>query len=151
MTDRPIQNVTAEPLAGSVCVCGPLLSICTARRRLERLDAEIFSPEIPHAEMATSHDGPKIPCVKLTRPDLDDGRTSCIFEMRQFSAAEEFAGAEIGEKLLLEYTEMTREEIDALPRIRGMVMGIQPGQARGKGALVHAGLTWSRRRAGEPL
>jgi hypothetical protein len=64
-------------------------------------------------------DTSKIPCVKLTRPDLDNGRTSCILEMHQFSASDEFAGAEIGEKLQLEYIEMTREEIDALPEFGG--------------------------------
>jgi hypothetical protein len=65
------------------------------------------------------NDDPKIPCVKLTRPDLDGGRASCIYEMHQFSAADEFVGAEIGEKLQLEYIEMTREEIDALPEFEG--------------------------------
>lgn len=60
-----------------------------------------------------------VPCVKITRPDLDDGRSSCFYPMAVFSAADEFDGAEIGEKITLEYCEMTQEELDALPEFEG--------------------------------
>lgn len=61
----------------------------------------------------------KIPCIKVTRPALDGGRQCCIFTIRQFSAADEFDGADIGEMLNLEYIEMTQEEFDALPEFEG--------------------------------
>jgi hypothetical protein len=61
----------------------------------------------------------KVACVKVTRPDLDDGRRSCIYPIQEFSAVDEFEDAEPGEKVVLEYVEMDQAELDALPEFEG--------------------------------
>lgn len=60
-----------------------------------------------------------VPCVKVTWPDMDDGRSSVVYPIKAFSAEDEFGGAEIGEKIGLEYCEMTQEDLDALPEFKG--------------------------------
>lgn len=59
----------------------------------------------------------KVPCVKVTRPDIGD--MWCLYRLAQFSAADELDGAEIGEKVVMELCEMTDEEINALPEFEG--------------------------------
>ncbi len=64
----------------------------------------------------------KIPCVKETRPDMDDGRNSCMWRLdKPYTLLLEdlFDGAEVGEKVVLEYCEMTEAELDALPEFEG--------------------------------
>ena len=66
----------------------------------------------------------KIPCVKETRPDVDDGTSSCIWPIKAFDLEAEMAGAEPGEKILLEYCEMTEAELDF--GIRGPISAVDP-------------------------
>ncbi len=61
---------------------------------------------------------PKIPCVKVTRPDTH-GNLWCLYESAKFNATDEFDGAEVGEQIVLEYCEMTREELDKIPEFTG--------------------------------
>lgn len=61
---------------------------------------------------------PKIACVKVTRPDTH-GNLWCLYEAAKFNAADEFDGAEVGEQIVLEYCEMTREELNAIPEFTG--------------------------------
>ncbi len=58
-------------------------------------------------------------CVKVTRPDIDDGRSSCIYRLHQFRAEDEFAGAELGDRISLEYIEMNEADLEALPEFEG--------------------------------
>jgi hypothetical protein len=60
----------------------------------------------------------KVPCVKVTRPDTH-GEDWCLYRMAGFSVADEFDGAEVGERITLELCEMTEEEIKALPDFQG--------------------------------
>lgn len=58
-------------------------------------------------------------CVKVTRPDSHGEKFSCTYRLQGFSAADEFDGADIGEKITLELIEMTDEEYTALPDFEG--------------------------------
>jgi hypothetical protein len=58
-------------------------------------------------------------CVKITRPESHGEKFSCICPLADFSAADEFDGAEPGEKITLELAEMTEEELKALPDFGG--------------------------------
>lgn len=61
-----------------------------------------------------------IPCIKETRPDVDGGRSFCIWRIDQaFNIADLFDGAEVGDKVVLEYCEMTEDLLEALPEFEG--------------------------------
>jgi hypothetical protein len=60
----------------------------------------------------------KVKCVKVRRPD-SHGNMWCICQMKGYAIADEFDGAEVGERIELEYCEMTQEELDALPEFEG--------------------------------
>jgi hypothetical protein len=60
----------------------------------------------------------KIPCIKETRPDVSGGW--CIWRLNKSGQlADMFAGAEVGDKVVLEFCEMIEDEIDALPEFAG--------------------------------
>ena len=84
-------------------------------------------PDIPQAEMgagsvATSRPRPnadrKLPYIKITRPE-SGSMYGCWMPLAAFSAADEFAGAEPGEQILLEFGLMTEAEYEALPEFEG--------------------------------
>jgi len=59
----------------------------------------------------------KIRCVKIRRPD-SHGQMWCCVRL-EHSLADEFDGAEPGERIEVEYCELTQEEFDALPEFNG--------------------------------
>ena len=70
------------------------------------------------APAAIGQPSQKIQCVKVTRPD-SHGDDWCLYRLAGFSAADEFDGAELGERVTLELCEMTEAELDALPEFGG--------------------------------
>lgn len=62
---------------------------------------------------------PKTACVKATRPDTHGPQFGCIYRLSEFSAKDEFDGAEDGESVLLTLTHMTEDEINNLPEFEG--------------------------------
>lgn len=64
----------------------------------------------------------KIRCVKVSRPELDDGRNCYVMPIERFElggVGGEFDSADAGDKVLLEYCEMTEAELDVLPEFEG--------------------------------
>lgn len=137
MTPRPVlpvQNVTAEPLAGSVCVsadippeaemgagsvatsCPRLLcSLCGFPKENHRPESQAHHSECTLEQFTTVE---KIPYVKMTRPDIGNEH-GCWMPLASFHAEDEFAGAEPGEQILLEFGLMTRAEYEAMPEFEG--------------------------------
>lgn len=71
-------------------------------------------------DSGTAVQAKKIPCVKETRPDVDDGRTHCVWRIDEaFNINDLFDGAEVGDKVVLEYCQMTEAELEALPEFEG--------------------------------
>ena len=64
-------------------------------------------------------DEPKFRYVKITRPDSHGEKFACVYPLAAFSATDEFDGAEIGERIVLELCEFTQAEIDAMPEFEG--------------------------------
>jgi hypothetical protein len=61
----------------------------------------------------------KIRFVKVTRPDGHGEKYGCWMPLAAFSAADEFDGAEIGERITLELCEFTQAEIETMPEFEG--------------------------------
>lgn len=62
----------------------------------------------------------KIPCFRERRPDMDDGRSFCVWRLdKPMDVTDLFEGAEPGEKVELEFCEMTEAELAALPEWEG--------------------------------
>jgi hypothetical protein len=61
----------------------------------------------------------KTPYLKVTRPASHGEHYGCWMPLKAFSAADEFDGAEPGEKVVLELCEFTQAEIDAMPEFAG--------------------------------
>ncbi len=61
----------------------------------------------------------KVRCVKISRPET----SGSLWALRQLNATgilqDEFDGAEVGERIEVEYCELTQEEFDALPEFEG--------------------------------
>ena len=76
----------------------------------------MISPQAVRGIMSVE---PKIPYVKVTRPDSHGEKYGCWCALSGFSAADEFDGAEIGERITLELCELTQAEIDAMPEFNG--------------------------------
>ena len=60
----------------------------------------------------------KVPCAKIRRPD-SHGNIWCLVQLKGFNLRDEFDGAEIGERLEIEYCELTQQELDDLPEFEG--------------------------------
>ena len=54
----------------------------------------------------------------MTRQDSTPGST-CVWKINDFDLSAETEGMEIGEKIVLEYAELTDEEFDALGDFNG--------------------------------
>lgn len=66
----------------------------------------------------SGRDHKKIPCVREFRPDVG-GNSFCVWPLKTVSIEDLFDGADPDEKVLLEYCEMTQDELDALPDFEG--------------------------------
>lgn len=62
-------------------------------------------------------DTKKIRCVIERRPAT--GNDSCTWPLNAIAISDLFDGAEPGELVTLEYSEMTQAELDALPEFEG--------------------------------
>lgn len=60
----------------------------------------------------------KHPVVIVTRPDTHAGM-SCTWWLKGFDVDAEFDSAEVGDRITLEYGEMTQAEFDALGEFDG--------------------------------
>ncbi len=62
----------------------------------------------------------RILCLKESHPDVDDGRTSCIWRMDVKGNLETILdGAEPGDRIILDVVEMTEADLEALPEFEG--------------------------------
>lgn len=61
----------------------------------------------------------KVRYVKVTRPATHGEKFGCWMPVENFSASDEFDGAEVGERIVLELCELTRDEILAMPEFEG--------------------------------
>ena len=61
----------------------------------------------------------KVPYIKVTRPATHGDKYGCWSPLKGFSVEAEFDGAEVGERIVLELCELTRDEILAMPEFEG--------------------------------
>jgi hypothetical protein len=61
----------------------------------------------------------QIPCVKVTRPDTHGPQFGCVYRLKEFSAADEFDGAEEGESVTLTLIFMVEDDVKNLPEFEG--------------------------------
>lgn len=60
----------------------------------------------------------KIECVKVRRP-ATHGDMWCVMPVSMFSLVDEFDGAELGERIELEYIQLCESELAAIPEFEG--------------------------------
>ena len=94
---------------------GAKCSLCGFTKKNHRPESEAHHSECTLEQFTTAE---KIPYVKVTRPD-SGSVYGCWMPLAAFSAEDEFAGAEPGEQILLEFGLMTRAEYDAMPEFEG--------------------------------
>jgi len=58
-------------------------------------------------------------CLSVTRPETHGEKYRCIYPLQSFSAADEFDGADPGEKITVELIEMTQEDFDKMDDFAG--------------------------------